>query len=47
VECSGNSCIRVLVAQKTQELGGRIPLVIEDYIVSVVETGKFRKFGTR
>ena len=46
-ECSGKPSILVLVAKKTQELSSRIPSVIEGYIVSVVETGEFRKFEAR
>ena len=39
-ECSGQSCIRVFVVKKTEELLRQIPPVIEGYQVAVDETGE-------
>lgn len=41
-ECSGQPCIRVFVAEKTEELLMQIPPVIEGYQVSVDEIGEIK-----
>ena len=46
-ECSGQPCILVLVAKKTQELEAQIPSAIEGYLVSLQETGELHKFNPR
>ena len=41
-ECSGQPCIRVLAAKKTDELLKLVPQVIEGYQVAVDETGEIK-----
>ena len=41
-ECSGQPCIRVFVAKKTERLVKLIPPVIEGYQVAVDETGEIK-----
>ena len=41
-ECSGQPCIRVFAAKKTEELLKQIPSVIEGYQVVVDETGEIK-----
>ena len=40
--CDGKPCIKVYVIEKTPELEGKIPDVLEGFSVEVVETGEFR-----
>ena len=39
---AGKPCIRVLVIRKTPQLTKKIPSTIEDYAVTVQETGRIR-----
>jgi hypothetical protein len=41
-ELNGKPCIKVLVAEKTDELSKKIPAELESYPVVVVETGEFK-----
>lgn len=41
--CSGEPCIKVFVAEKTDELVKQIPPEIDGYPVDIQETGEFRK----
>ena len=41
-ECSGQPCIRVFVAKKTEELLKLLPPLIEGYQVAVDETGEIK-----
>ena len=41
-ECSGQPCIRIFVAEKTEELLKLVPSVIEGYQVAVDETGEIK-----
>jgi hypothetical protein len=41
-ECDGAPCIKVYVAEMTNELRSRIPPTIEGYTVSIQETGPIR-----
>lgn len=45
--CDGEPCIKVYVMEKTDDLLQRIPPEIEGYLVSVEETGEFRKLDPR
>jgi hypothetical protein len=38
----GQPCIKVLVAEKTDELAAKIPSAVEGYRVLLEETGEFR-----
>ena len=41
-ECSGQPCIRLLVAERTEEPLKRIPTVIEGFQVTVYEVGEIK-----
>ena len=41
-ECGGKACIKVLVAEKTTELMGKIPSMYKGYRVAVDEVGEIR-----
>ncbi len=41
-ELEGRSCIKVFVAEKTEELLAKIPGTLEGYPVVLEETGEFR-----
>ena len=38
----GQPCVKVLVAEKTDELAAKIPSAVEGYRVVLEETGEFR-----
>ena len=40
--CSGEPCIRVFVAEATEELLKQIPEELEGYPVDVLQTGEFK-----
>ena len=42
---AGKPCIKVYVVKKTPELLKRIPSAIEEYTVTVQETGEIRALG--
>ncbi|MHC4176124.1 MAG: hypothetical protein ACYSWU_01375 [Planctomycetota bacterium] len=41
-ECDGRPCIKVFVAEKTEQLRVKIPSSLEGHSVVVEETGEFR-----
>ena len=45
-QCGRKPCIKVYVAQKTDELLEQIPRTIEGYTVTVEEAGEFHALGT-
>lgn len=42
----GTPCIKVMVVEKTPELESKIPTVLEDYPVVIVESGEIRPLSS-
>ena len=40
--CDGKPCIRVFVTEKSPQISRSIPATLEDYAVSIEETGEFK-----